>query len=300
MKKVAVYTSFTFSYLAKARVLAKSLKEHHPDWCFVALITDTIPCTMRFDPLYEPFDQILWSQNLGIENFGSWIATHNIVEACTAVKGAALNYLSEKDYDVVMYLDPDIVVFDSLDQLVCELETNDILLTPHQLTPEVKDDAVAIKDNELCSLTHGVYNLGFVAINTEGEGKRFAQWWNDRLYLYCREDIPNGLFTDQRWCDLVPAFFDKVKVLRDPGCNVASWNLSQRNIEITQRGEILVNGSSLKFFHFTKLGPTGRKMTERYAQDNFEVFELWRWYEQAVEDNSVEGLPHKYWGYGTV
>ena len=302
MKKVAAYTSFTFSYLAKARVLGQSFKRFHPDWKLYALMTDETPEGVRFDVNTEPFDEILWSRDIGIDNFDDWIRTHNIVEACTAVKGAGLQYLCEKDFDIVFYLDPDIAIFDSLTPLAKQLETHDILLTPHQLAPESPEDATAIKDNELCSLTHGVYNLGFVGVNADKqkEGYRFARWWNERLYRYCREDIPNGMFTDQRWCDLVPAYFDNVKIVRDPGYNVASWNLSQRKIEITNDGEINVNGSPLRFFHFTKLGPVGRKMTERYSGDNVEVFELWRWYQENVDKNTVEGLPNKYWAFGEI
>ena len=94
------------------------------------------------------------------------------------------------------------------------------------------------------------------------------------------------MFTDQKWCDLVPAYFDNVKIVRDPGYNVASWNISQRKIEFDDLGNILVNGSKLKFFHFTKLGPIGRKMTERYAGDNYQVYELWKWYEREINRNT--------------
>lgn len=299
-RKVAVYTSFTFSYLAKARVLAESLKKHHPDWDFYALMTDQTPEGIEFNVSNEPFDYVLWSKDINIPNFDEWIKTHNIVEACTAVKGPALQYLCEQGYDHVMYLDPDVAVFDSLSPLIEILKDKEIILTPHQLTPEDKDDKTAIWDNELCSLTHGVYNLGFVAINSKGEGYRFAKWWADRLYQYCREDIPNGMFTDQRWCDLVPAFFDGVQVLRDPGYNVASWNLSQRKIRFTEEGDITVNDAPLRFFHFTKLGPVGRKMTERYANDNSEVFELWRWYQERIDANIMEELPPRYWAYGEI
>lgn len=298
--RVAVYSSFTFSYWAKARTLSMSLKRFHSDWDFYALVTDLPPEGINIDIDNENFDFILWSKDIGIPDFENWIRQHNIVEACTAVKGFALYYLSQMDYDAVIYLDPDVVVFGDLSSICKELETNDILLTPHQLEPEQPNDVVAIKDNELCSLTHGVYNLGFVAVRTKGDGVRFAQWWRDRLYRYCREDIPNGMFTDQRWCDLVPAFFDKVKILRDPGYNVASWNLSQRRVAITENGDILVNGSPIKFFHFTKLGPVGRKMTERYAGDNTEVYELWSWYSRQVAAHALVGLPEKYWAYGDI
>jgi hypothetical protein len=109
--RVACYTSFTFSYLAKARVLANSLKKFHPDWDMYALITDEVPEEMDFDVNKEDFDYILWSKDLEIDDFDEWIATHNIVEACTAVKGPALYHLAQKQYDVVMYLDPDVAVF---------------------------------------------------------------------------------------------------------------------------------------------------------------------------------------------
>jgi hypothetical protein len=282
--KVAVYTSFTFSYLAKARVLAESLKKHHPDWHFIALITDIPPEELEFDIEKEQFDEVVWSKDLPVENFEEWIGAHNIVEACTAVKGPALNlFASSGRFDVVMYLDPDVAVFASLKPIIDLLEHDQVILTPHQLSPEKHDDHIAIIDNELSSTKHGVYNLGFVCVKCEGSGLKFAEWWAERLKKYCRDDIPNGMFTDQKWCDLVPAYFDNVKILRDPGYNVASWNISQRTIKTTKEGDITVNGYLLRFYHFTKLGPIGRKMSERYAGDNYEVYELWKWYERRIE-----------------
>jgi len=94
------------------------------------------------------------------------------------------------------------------------LEQHDILLTPHLIEPNW--DAEAIGDNDLSASRTGIFNLGFVAVRTSGEGARFAQWWNDRLLNWCYDDMPHGLFVDQRWCDHVPALFDKVKVVRDP------------------------------------------------------------------------------------
>lgn len=33
---------------------------------------------------------------------------------------------------------------------------------------------------------------------------------------------------EQRWLDLVPAYFDDVSVIRDPGANIGHWNLPER------------------------------------------------------------------------
>ena len=295
-KKVYCYTSLTFSYLSRARVLVWSLKRFHPDWHFVAVITDKEPEGFDFNIEDEQFDEVIRGQDLPIENMESWMFKHDLVETCTAVKGPVLDMLCQReDADKVVYLDPDIAVFSPLDSLIESLDMNDILLTPHQLSPD--EDDSAIRDNEICSLMHGIYNLGFVAVSTRDEGRRFAQWWSARLQSFCYDDIPSGLFTDQRWCDHVPAFFEGVKIIKDPGCNLASWNLSQRKVGITPEGEVLVNGSPLKFYHVTKYGPVGLNMTERYAADNTEVYELWGWYGRKLAEYTPPGLPDGYWGY---
>ncbi|WP_374573205.1 hypothetical protein [Phenylobacterium sp.] len=294
--RVLCYSSFTFSYLNRARVLFQSVRRHHPEWELAALITDTPPAGFAFDPAREPFDRLVYAEDLGIPDFRAWLFGHDVVEACTAVKGPFIHQACTEDYDAVVYLDPDTALFARLDPLVEHLRTHDILLTPHLVDPNV-DDA-AIRDNDMSASRTGIFNLGFVAIRTSGEGARFARWWNDRLLAYCYDDIPNGIFVDQRWCDHVPALFDKVKVVRDPGYNVASWNLSTRFLEIDKAGAITVNGSPLRFWHFTKLGPTGDTMTKRYAGDNYPVYEIWNWYKRQIEAATDPTIPERWWAYG--
>lgn len=293
--RVICYSSFTFSYLNRARVLYRTLRRFHPDWELVALITDEAPQGFAFDPKSEPFDRVVWAQDLGIANFRGWLFQHDVVEVCTAVKGPFIHQACSSGADAVIYLDPDTALFESLDPLLEMLQTNDVLLTPHLIDPNT-DDA-AIRDNDLSASRTGIFNLGFVAIRTSGEGARFAKWWNDRLLTYCYDDIPNGVFVDQRWCDHVPALFDKVKVVRDPGYNVASWNLSTRTVDIDKQGAIRVNGAPLRFWHFTKLGATGDTMTKRYAGENYPVYEIWNWYKREVAGCTTSAIPDRWWAY---
>ncbi|MFN3512992.1 MAG: hypothetical protein ACK41C_08110 [Phenylobacterium sp.] len=295
--KVTVYSSFTFSYLNRARVLFQTLQRHHPDWERVALITDEPPPGFDFDPAREPFDRVVFAQDLGVPNFRSWLFKHDVVEICTAVKGPFLHQACAGGADVVIYLDPDTALIDRLDPLIEWLGDHDILLTPHLTDPN--EDRAAILDNDLSASRTGIFNLGFVAVRTGGEGARFARWWNDRLLEFCYDDMPNGIFVDQRWCDHVPALFDRVKVIRDPGYNVASWNLSRRKISIGKDGAVRVNGDyPLRFWHFTKLGPTGDTMTRRYARDNYPVYEIWNWYKRQVAAVTDPAIPERYWAYG--
>lgn len=293
----ACFTSITFSYLNRARVLGASLRKHHPDWRLFVCITDKPPPGFVFDPASEPYDAVLYADELGIPEFSQWLFKMNVVEACTAVKGFVLDKLLSEGADQVFYLDPDIAVFNSLDPLIAELERNSVLLTPHQLAPD--DDYQAVIDNEICSLAHGAYNLGFVGVKNDENGRQFARWWRDRCLEFCYDEKSRGLFVDQKWCDLAPALFDGVRVLRDPGYNVASWNLSRRQISFTPDGGCVVNERyPLRFFHFTKLGPIGDTMTRRYAKDNIEVFELWAWYKRMIVDATDDRIPASWWHYG--
>jgi len=289
------FTSFAFGYLAKARILARSIRRHHPDWWITAVISDQVPAGFSFNVDDEPFDDVLWADTIFGDASSSWIFKHDIVELCTAVKGPILDQLLQTGAEKLIYLDPDVAVFNSLQPMIDMLDEASILLTPHQLDPD--DAESAIFDNEMGSLRHGIYNLGFLAIRNDDEGKRFARWWSNRLERFCFDDPDKGLFVDQKWCDLVPALFDGVRIIRDPGHNVASWNLSRRKLKIDRSGEITVNGSPLRFFHFTKLGPIGDLMTQRYAVDNIEVYELWAWYRWQIEQAAEPSIPEGWWAY---
>ena len=296
MTKVRCFTSFTFSYLTRATVLARTLREAHPDWELWAMIVDMPPPGLDVSESLAVFDRVLFPEQLRFDRFHAWIFKHDIVEACTAVKGQSLRFLLESDADVVVYFDPDIAVFHSLDTVFERLNDHSVILTPHQVTPN--STVGHVRDNEMTSLKYGVYNLGFCAVRNDETGRAFADWWARSLRIACYDDVENGIFTDQKWCDLVPALFPRVWIERDPGCNVASWNLSTRRISCTDEGNILVNGSPLKFYHYTKINAVGDLMTEKYAGDNVEVMEVWNWYKRAIKDAHVEGIPSGYWHYG--
>lgn len=278
-----VFTSCTNNYIPKARVLATSLKSFHPDWEFCLLLGEQPPA--GFDLTREPFDRLLTFDQLPIPEYQAWLFRHRVVEICTAAKGPALDYfVSVEKKDKVIYLDPDIMVMDSLDPLEAALNEFDILLTPHQLAPQKSLHAVI--DNEICSLKHGVYNLGFVAVASREQGFAFSRWWRDRLFNFCYDDIPNGIFTDQRWCDLAPAFFSRLRIIRDPGYNAASWNLTDRTISQKSDGTFMANDVPLRFYHFTGYDSgAGKTMSSIYGADMPAIAILWDDYAKRLESS---------------
>ncbi len=251
-----VFTSVVANYIPKARVLARSLKRFHPEAKFHLVLSDEVPAELR--EKIAPFDSILHVEELPIENREAWIYKHTLVELCTAVKGEACRVLMERyPGEPVFYFDPDIAIFAPLTGLLESVREHDILLTPHQLEPEGNWEAIV--DNEICSLKHGVYNLGFLGLAPTTEARRFVNWWRNRLHLFCRADIPGGLFTDQRWVDLAPAFFSTLGIFRDPGYNVATWNLTHRKVTGSVKTGFSVNDRPLGFYHFSGFDSGRRK-----------------------------------------
>jgi hypothetical protein len=293
-ENIHCFTSFTFSYLPRALILAHTLRSVHPDWILWAVVPDVMPNGQDFG-LSREFDHVVYANDLALPRFRNWMFKHDIVEASTAVKGEMLRHVLAQGADKVIYLDPDIAVFSSLHGVVQRLDTHSIILTPHQVSPN--DTEGLVRDNELTSLKYGIYNLGFAAVRADATGRQFADWWARQLYFACYDDVPNGFFTDQKWCDLVPCLFDRVYIERDPGYNVASWNLSTRRVTITTQGDILVNGSPLKFFHFTKINTAGDIMIEKNSRDNSEVMEVWNWYKRTLRDGAIPEIPNGYWHY---
>lgn len=293
-----VYTSITLNYLPKAKILAKTLKRFHPDWLFHLLVSDKIPQAKQSlfeEELSQPyFDKVVYAEDLPIENIKGWIFRHTVVEICTAVKGPYLQVLADEGHEKIMYIDPDIAVFNSLTPLEEWLDDYGILLAPHLL--DYTDNPQSIEDNEIMgTMRHGTFNLGFLGINSiKKDGRRFVDWWSSRLRNYCYADYERGLFTDQKWVDLAPSYFENLLILRDPGYDVASWNLDCREITFSSEGQLRVNKDyPLRFYHFTGYD-SGAGMNVITALTsggaNPVVKELWSWYIRQLDLNGHQEM----------
>jgi hypothetical protein len=200
--------------------------------------------------------------------------------------------------DKVVYLDPDIAVFNSLQPIADLLDKHPLILAPHLSRPECKKQDII--NNEIGALRWGVFNLGFFAVSKRDQGIEFIDWWKERLLNYCRDDIPLGLFTDQRWCNLAPIFFDQLFILRDSEYDVATWNLTHRQIEMNADGEILVDKKPLRFYHFSGYDSgAGSKMVDFTSSErgNDLVREIWDWYDRQLIAHGQNELGALDWTY---
>lgn len=257
----AIFTIIAKNYLPFARTLMHSVREYHPD-CqrFVLLVDDT---ESFFDLDDEDFtiDPLTVLDLPGHEVFRF---KYSVLELATSVKPFYMRHLlATYDFDTLVYLDPDIMLFDTLAPVLHALEHAAIVLTPHLTAP--LDDNHRPDDGEI--MRAGTYNLGFIGVRRCAETDAMLRWWEAKLTNHCIVDVERNLFVDQRWMDLVPGMFAGVEILRDPGLNVAYWNLRHRAIS-RENDRYLVNGVPLRFFHFSGFRADNVATLSRY-QDRF-------------------------------
>ncbi len=294
-----VFTSAALNYWPKVRVLFESVRVHHPEARLYLALADERPSHWQ-PPSW--LAGVYTVDDLGLANPRGWAFGHSLVELATAIKPFVLERLLLEADEPVVYLDPDICVFRPLEEVLARLAQGAaVLLTPHLTAPET--ETAAILDNEMAALKHGTYNLGFVAVAPTESGRAFAAWWRDRCAQWCVDDIANGLFTDQRWCDLVPALFDDVAILRHPGYNAAPWNLGHRRIHCDDRGYWVKddrgNVYPLVFYHFTGWNSGAHAtMAARYGTESPGLAKLLHEYEAACRQWVEPSLEQRPWAFG--
>lgn len=238
------FTICAVNYLSKALLLADSFEQHNPgDQFFIFLVERKFILPELKLPKNT---QIRWIEDLDYPNLNKIAFKFDIIEFSTCVKPFIMCNLL-KQFERCLYLDPDVKVYSSLKPLFDELQVAPIILTPHTTTPICDGN----KPGDIEFLKFGAFNLGFVGVNNSKIGISFLNWWNERLIEFGYYEPQNGLAVDQKWIDLAPCYFEGVKIIRDPGCNLAFWNLHERILLQNENFWWVNRQHRLKFVHFS-------------------------------------------------
>jgi hypothetical protein len=257
-----VFTIAARNYLPQLRVLMASIARHQPDCLAVLVLVDGLADgTERLPGTGLGPVLVIGADELGVPTLGDMRLRYSILELCTALKPHAMRMLLEQGGRgrQVVYLDPDIELYAPLSAVFSALQAGaSVAVTPHVLRPICGGQQPA--DHDI--LKSGVFNLGFIAMRDCAEALAFLHWWGAQLLNQCLVAFEQNLFTDQRWCDLLPCFVEHLAVLRDPGLNVAYWNLAQRTPpgESTPQPE----NTALTFFHFSGFDPRHPERCSRH------------------------------------
>ena len=287
-----VFTICSNNYLAQAKVLLNSVLIHSPEYKVVIILVDKFIDEINYNS-FEPIT-LVKAEEMGIEGFELIVEKYDIVELNTAVKPTAFKYLRDKysHCEHIIYLDPDIKVFSSMGLLNNLLNEFSILLTPHIYTPLAIDN---LSPNEQLFQMHGIYNLGFLALNVKKQqALSLLDWWEERCLSICFRDTTKGLFVDQLWLNLAPSYYSETHILRHVGCNMAPWNLHERKLSKLNEEWVVNNSERLVFYHFSSYDFNKPENINKpfYNRHNFEnqpvLKEIYTTYHKELIENNVK------------
>ncbi|MDJ0743975.1 MAG: glycosyltransferase family 4 protein [Xenococcaceae cyanobacterium MO_167.B27] len=295
--KRAIVTICSSNYFPYARILFNSLQKYHPEASLFLCLADKL--TPEIDLGIEGVE-IIPAEKLSISNFPDFAFRYDIMEFNTAVKPFVMQLLiEERGFEQVVYLDPDIELFAPMTPVFEALNNGaHFVLTPHITQPAEGNEY----PGDIGVMKAGIYNLGFIAVDNSIDTIEFLHWWGRKLRFQCINQQDQGIFVDQKFVDLLPAFHDNVAILRDTTLNVAYWNLTQRKLEKAETGW-LADGKPLIFFHFSGIDPKNPHRLSKHTEgfkDNLELpvqAIIQHYISQLKEFGYDEDIKLKY-GYG--
>ena len=244
--QACLLTIATCNRRAGIAVVAESFLKHHPGaQIFICLVDRPGPGT---PPLELP-GNYFFADELPLPDGQRFLFQYEAFELCCALKPYAMSYVMQRfGVDYLLYLDSDILVTHPFwKDLELPWERHSFLLTPHLIRLPIDVSF----EFQRSLVQHGAYNGGFVAVKQDSGAQQVLQCWASVLETGCTFDPMNNIYVDQRWLDLLTAASPAFGILRDPGLNVAYWNLHERALGRDAAGTWTANDQPLKFFHFS-------------------------------------------------
>ncbi|WP_162053122.1 glycosyltransferase family protein [Pontibacter pamirensis] len=286
-----VFTICSNNYLAQAKALGDSVVKYNPSYIFAIGLVDKLDAEVDYN-FFNPYE-IIPVGDINIEGFNEMFNNYDITELNTAVKPFLFNFLFARNSNIntIIYLDPDILVYDSFDVLEEAFSKYSIILTPHFFTPIYDDKLLSEPD----VLNAGLYNLGFIGLKRSEDALQLLKWWMIKLKEQCLIDFKNGLFVDQLWINFAPLYFENVLILKHLGHNVAYWNFHERELSYSDGKYQVNNQFALVFFHFSgylfSIPEIVSKYQNRFTfEDRPDVKELFEDYHEKIIGNNFHQL----------
>jgi len=166
----------------------------------------------------------------------------DVAEYFWTIKASCINHLFEKyDIDLVSYVDADIYFYSSPAPIFDEMGKNSVLITPHNFSPQYKNE-----------IKNGIYNAGFITFRNDENGLSALNWWDKKCRDWCYKKKEDGKFGDQMYLNELSNSPGVYSLLHKGA--LANWNVQQFQFQnskgkiqgLTNTGEIF----EVIFFHF--------------------------------------------------
>jgi hypothetical protein len=269
-----LFTVATTSYLHFVHVLFDSVRRVHPELKLTVIVTD---CThdklIAIADVLGPDVDTLSCADLGFDFVEDMRAYYTPLEFCSAIKVLGSAYIL-KEEESCLFLDPDMVVYDSLFDSVLD-QSGELVVCCHSFSPFPKD-GYEPDDLEFCLTGH--INGGVLFSRNTASGTPALDWLVEKTKYqwFLAPDL--GMYADQQWLSALSYLFrNQMTLVLDRGVNVAYWNLHERPLrrENPEAPVMLGPSEPLRLMHFSgfKIGLSGRltQHSNRVFDDEVQV-----------------------------
>ena len=280
-----ICTYFNFNYLPRGLSLYYSIKRFHKNFIFFVLTFD--------DQTYN------YLKNLNEDN----IKLISLKEYNSYFKTSEDKYTDKKQYffsatpklctyvlkthsdiDILLYLDADVYLFNSLDLLYEEFGESSIGITEHRVNPLLK---IFVKH-------YGKYVIGVNLFRNSESGMKCLDEWSSECEAWFpgKPGYPLKFFSDQIFLDSWEKKYKGVKIINNIGINTSYWNAA--NYSFKKKGnEYLVDDVPLIIFHFSslrKIKPDTWNTNSTYGLASVKgiLLEIYTEYIQSIESFGLD------------
>lgn len=256
---VEICTLFDKRYLEKGLALFESLNKHS-SYCKIHLLCldEDVNSFFKDKDLYDNLKIITYSiadlenrffelmsfKNLQLETNLDTPFNKKFVNYCWALTPFFCHYLLQyENVEHILYCDADLYFYDDVSKCLNDLGDDDIGIITHKHPYHLNGNTPS-----------GIYNVGIVYFKNNENGKSCSEFWKNLLLNPQNEYVEKyGTCGDQKYLELFPIKFKKVKVLDDFAYG-SPWSFdaydyvdSKEVIYQNKRQKILFN----HFSHFT-------------------------------------------------
>jgi len=179
----------------------------------------------------------------------------SVAERAFATKAALTEWVVKNRNGPVLLLDSDLLLLDSVDDIINQLNTKSLILVPAR-HPWV---------NWRKSAQFGLFSAGFLAANTGALPG--LQAWKLMCFTACTASRLGGIYYEQKYLDYLVTV-DRLCILKDSGINVSQTLLKLLAPKKIANGRWVLNdGTPLRIYHCS-----------RSTDDRLELAELKRAY----------------------
>jgi hypothetical protein len=154
--------------------------------------------------------------------------------------------MGRSERHVSIYLDADLYFFEDPKSVIQEIDGSSIAIIRHNYPWFLRH----------LEKKYGTYNVGLLAFRNDLEGRKVLNWWAKNCIEWCFDYPKDGKYADQGYLNHFSKISNSVKVLENPGFNLAPWNTASRKLS-PHYNSVRIDNSDLVFFHFHGLKRNG-------------------------------------------